>query len=375
MINLRYHIVSLTAVFLAMGIGLTLGSTFLDRATVENLNGQLQSLEQRLEDRDRQIRELQTQVDDDSELQEALDEQGPALLRGVMDQAPVVVLAARGVDEDAVEGALRSLSAAGADVQGTWWLTDRFLLADDSAVDDLRDVLGETSDDPARLRRSVLSALGQQLRRRQGEPRTDDTDAGTDGETDDGTGGETGDSDTGDSDTGDSGTGEEPDAGPAVPPAGPPPPDADDADDGAGTGVIQDLADAGFLAVDTAPGGADTPTFPAGTRLVVVGGSAALPDDVVLTPLVEQLALGARAPVPVVVTSAMEGDDDDVADVVVVIREDEQLRDLVATVDDLTHFQGWAATVLVLAEVGEGSVGHYGLGEGATRLLPPLRPS
>ena len=44
MINLRYHIVSLTAVFLAIGIGLTLGSTFLDRATVDNLNGQLDSL-------------------------------------------------------------------------------------------------------------------------------------------------------------------------------------------------------------------------------------------------------------------------------------------------------------------------------------------
>ena len=35
MINLRYHIVSITAVFLALGIGLTLGSTFLDRVTVD----------------------------------------------------------------------------------------------------------------------------------------------------------------------------------------------------------------------------------------------------------------------------------------------------------------------------------------------------
>ena len=75
MINLRYHIVSLTAVFLAIGIGLTLGSTFLDRATVDNLNGQLESLEGRLGARDEQIDELQQEVDRTQALQEALDEQ------------------------------------------------------------------------------------------------------------------------------------------------------------------------------------------------------------------------------------------------------------------------------------------------------------
>jgi hypothetical protein len=38
MINLRYHIVSLTAVFLAIGIGLAFGSSFLDQATVDGIN-------------------------------------------------------------------------------------------------------------------------------------------------------------------------------------------------------------------------------------------------------------------------------------------------------------------------------------------------
>jgi hypothetical protein len=33
MINLRYHIVSITAVFLALGIGLAFGAAFIDRAT------------------------------------------------------------------------------------------------------------------------------------------------------------------------------------------------------------------------------------------------------------------------------------------------------------------------------------------------------
>ena len=38
MINLRYHIVSITAVFLALGIGITLGSTFIGRETLDRID-------------------------------------------------------------------------------------------------------------------------------------------------------------------------------------------------------------------------------------------------------------------------------------------------------------------------------------------------
>ena len=55
MINLRYHIVSLIAVFLALGIGVAMGSTFLDRATVDNLNGQLEASSSASASRDTEI--------------------------------------------------------------------------------------------------------------------------------------------------------------------------------------------------------------------------------------------------------------------------------------------------------------------------------
>ena len=45
MINFRFHIVSLTAVFLALGIGLMLGTTFLDTATVDSLRERQEELE------------------------------------------------------------------------------------------------------------------------------------------------------------------------------------------------------------------------------------------------------------------------------------------------------------------------------------------
>ena len=45
MINLRYHIVSIVAVFLALGIGLALGSTFVDSILVNELKDQVDEFE------------------------------------------------------------------------------------------------------------------------------------------------------------------------------------------------------------------------------------------------------------------------------------------------------------------------------------------
>ncbi|MBV9664035.1 MAG: copper transporter, partial [Actinobacteria bacterium] len=44
MINFRYHLVSLTAVFLALAIGIAMGATVVDQATVKLLRSQLESV-------------------------------------------------------------------------------------------------------------------------------------------------------------------------------------------------------------------------------------------------------------------------------------------------------------------------------------------
>ena len=52
------------------------------------------------------------------------------------------------------------------------------------------------------------------------------------------------------------------------------------------------------------------------------------------------------------------------------VRDDENLRDRVSTVDDLETFAGWASVVLALEQLAFGQTGHYGVGDGADRLLP-----
>ena len=103
MINLRYHIVSVVAVFLALGIGLALGSTFVDSILVNELEDQVNQLDlaqeeavelknQAVVERDLELQNnqaLRTQIvalEDDhlaklAELQEANDQERQALIK------------------------------------------------------------------------------------------------------------------------------------------------------------------------------------------------------------------------------------------------------------------------------------------------------
>ena len=379
MINLRYHIVSLTAVFLAIGIGLTLGSTFLDRATVENLNGQLENLETRLGDRDEQIEVLEDELAEAEALQSALDEQGAGLLAGRLDAVPVVVMASAGVDDADVDGAVESLQAAGADVLGEWWLTERFLLADEAGIDDLAAVLEEPSGDPARLRRLVIDRLGREVQTSQRRDAAVDAAAEDPSEEEDATGAPDGDGDDAVAEEGDAETPSEGgDVDGTVPdPLGDPDDDAgddqvDSTEDPTDPLLAQALVDAGFLVFEPVSEGQDDLTLPDGVRVVLVGGSPTLPDDVFVQPFVDRLTEGVDVPIRTVVTSAL-GDGDAVSEAVAAIRSDDELRALVSTVDRLDHFQGWMATVLAVEDLASSTVGHYGLGEGAASLLPPLQ--
>ena len=57
MINLRYHIISIVAVFLALGIGLALGSTFVDSVLVNESEYQVNEFETEREEAVRQKQE------------------------------------------------------------------------------------------------------------------------------------------------------------------------------------------------------------------------------------------------------------------------------------------------------------------------------
>ena len=354
MINLRYHIVSITAVFLALGIGLVFGAAFIDRATVEALDRNLRAIERQNEDLQEENARLEQRVAASAAAEQELREQALGqLVGGHLEGVPVLVLAVRGVDDDVVRATADATVAAGAELGGVLWITERLVLDDEAEVADLADVLQLGIDDPDRLRGSLARRLGTVLAAAAelpgpGPEELPDTTATTT-------------------------PGDAPTLPPPTPTEEPP--------------LIAALRGAEFLELD--PPAQAPSTFAvvpeAGLRLVVVSGtSAVLPDDDFLVPLVDRVTedVTPESGAPVVV-AAQRGPDDGVeategfdpaaerVSFVGPLRTAEALRDRLSTVDDIERFTGLVAVVLALEHGAAGQYGHYGVGEGAQSLLPP----
>jgi hypothetical protein len=352
-INLRYHVVSITAVFLALGVGLAFGAAFIDQATVDVLEASLDNIEAQNTSLENENAAIEDQLDRLIESDARLRGDGLAeLMAGHLADVPVLVLAVRGIDEDTVESATSAMLGAGARSVGVLWLTGRFLLDDESEVDDLADALGVSGGTADGLRSAARRQLASLLARAAApaivEP-VEPLDPGLDPSL-------------------------EPTTTSAPAEVGVPEP-------------IQRLVDAGFLDYEApAAGAADLALLAAnsGLRLLVISGpGASVPDELVLLPIIGQASAGsATTPRPVVVAAQRgpefdaappDGADPDAERVVFVsrIRDDEELRARVSTIDDLETFAGLAAVVLALEHGADGQYGHYGIGAGAQSLTPP----
>ena len=117
MIDFRYHLVSLIAVFLAVALGIIIGTTALNEPLQANIEGQVTALEQdkrSLEDRTQQ---LQAQVDSSDAFADAV---APALVDGALTGSSVLlVLGNDQVPPEQVEQVGALVADAGGTVSGT----------------------------------------------------------------------------------------------------------------------------------------------------------------------------------------------------------------------------------------------------------------
>ncbi len=350
MVNLRYHIVSITAVFLALGIGITMGSSFLGDAAFEQVKTNLGSAERRIDRTQKENSELREAVDRYEERAEDLTDQAvERVFDERLDGVPIVIIAAPGIEIDPLDDLTAALVGADADVDGTLVPSERLRLQGEDAVE-LSNLLDTASSEPDQLRRVLVNRLAAVFNRA-AEP--------ADSSGDDGVGPPEGTTTTADpTDTTPSST--------TAPTTTEPNP-------ATGVPLVRDLVDAGFLDYEPAVGGADLDDLLEGEeyRYVVVSGPEPDLDDAdFLRPLLR--AMVEDRPAPVVVASATTGDDPEAVRNAVVgpIREDDTLAERVATVDHLESFSGMAAVVLALEDLGRDRRGHYGVGEGATAQLP-----
>ena len=151
MIDFRYHVVSIVAVFLALALGLFIGSTTLrgkvtaDLTTrtehVVHTNGVLRS----------QLSDAKSQIDHDHAFDAALT---PYAVQGRLAGEGVTVISAPGVDDNMRKDVLTALTQAGATIDGDVRLQDALL---DPAQDQF---LGTLADKVAVNGRPLPNAAG-----------------------------------------------------------------------------------------------------------------------------------------------------------------------------------------------------------------------
>lgn len=310
MINLRYHIVSIVAVFLALGIGVVMGSTVIDRVTVDTLNARVNSVERRVREAETENQRINGQL---QTVRDFADQARDQITRRHLTTVPVLVMAVQGIDRKPVDSLREALVTSEATVAGTLWFTPKMRLTNDGDTRALATAAGVALANPDRpdadaVRIAAISRLVAGL----------------------------------------AGTGE--------------------------PNLFPSVSAAGFLAYEAAPAQTGSPesalaALPLpGMRVVLVSGAgASVSDDDVAIPLARALAQSSTR-----LVAAEAGQDTPGGRGVFVglLRRDGDISPRISTVDDLESPMGQAATVLALEELAGPRTGHFGVGPGAERLLP-----
>lgn len=306
MINFRYHVVSLAAVFLALAIGLVVGTAAANGPLAENLNDQVN----KITDEKQQLRDDLEQSR--SELKKNADfatEVAPMLLANKLPNRNVLLVKLEGSDKDvdtATDGIAATLQTAGAKVTGTLTIKEKFTAA---ASNDMLLDLAESSAPP-----SVSGALPNQ-------GNGADTSAALL-------------------------------AAVLVGKAGSP------QVEGART-VLTTYESGGFIGLD-----GDFKT-PAEAVILVAGAPASGKDakerNAAALTIASRFDLGAGK----LVVAGLSANG-----LVSSVRGDASIAKNVSTVDNAVTAYGQVAAVMALVERLGGKTGHYGIGDGATSLLP-----
>jgi hypothetical protein len=312
MISLRTHAISLAAVFLALAVGVALGSGLLSNTLLSGLRDDKHQLQN----------QINTLTDDKNALNEKLSAAGefdaqmsPRILHDVLQAKSVMVFRTPDATDDDVDALTRMVGQAGGTVSGTIALTQEFV--DANSAEKLLSVVNSPIV-PAGTQLSTKSVdQGSQAGDLLGIALLINKD-----------------------------------------------PKAPVVDDTQRDTVLTALRDTGFITY-----GAQR-IAPANTALIVTGGG--LGDGAGNQgPTVARLAAGLAPHGSGTVIAGRDGSASGTA-AVAVTRSDTGLKGAVSTVDDVNAESGRITTVLALGDlINGGRPGQYGLGQGASSVTLP----
>jgi hypothetical protein len=123
MIDFRYHLVSIVAVFLALGLGLLVGATALQPTALGGLIRLSQQERKQIDSALAANRQLTQQIDSNDQFAQAA---APQLLHQLLAGERVVVVEAPGASGQVVSGVDQALTQAGAAISGRIQLQNKF---------------------------------------------------------------------------------------------------------------------------------------------------------------------------------------------------------------------------------------------------------
>jgi hypothetical protein len=137
MIDFRYHLVSIIAIFLALSLGLLLGSTELRPYVQRGLQGLSKTEQRQIDTLLGEKQQLQSQISGENQFALA---NAPAVLRNVLAGQQIVIVLAPGAPGSVTSGVGQALNTAGAKVTGQLQLDPSFFDASAAASQKLAQV-------------------------------------------------------------------------------------------------------------------------------------------------------------------------------------------------------------------------------------------
>jgi hypothetical protein len=133
-IDFRYHLVSIVAVFLALAIGIVLGSTELQGTTYNVLNRTTGKLQNELDQTRGQLSTAQAQAGEGESYAQAVE---PAVLRDLLSGQRVLIITEPGAQSSVISGISAAAIDAGASVTGQIALQPKFFDTSETTQDSL----------------------------------------------------------------------------------------------------------------------------------------------------------------------------------------------------------------------------------------------
>lgn len=153
MISLRYHVISICAVFLALALGVLLGSTTLSDSILSGISGQKAQLGEQVTGLQAQRNSLNSELSDADRFATGI---GPLAVRGALTKRTVVLITTPDASRSDADAVRELLAAAGAQVTGQLQLTQAF--SDPNRADQLDSLV--TQSIPAGAHLPVASDAG-----------------------------------------------------------------------------------------------------------------------------------------------------------------------------------------------------------------------